>query len=131
MKSQFLLPETVARHEGTGAEIALGDSTTGVLLTLGITRIIEQESLDLTIWGSSKGDSWKQIAAFPQAAVRSDRLSSYQQWSRPLADALLTEFHHGMATLQTGEMLDGLDRYGTGQWRAERSGQPAARGERT
>src|SRR6202035_764768 len=55
----------------------------------------------------------QQIAASPQAAVRSDRLSSYQQWSLPLADALLTEFHHGMATLQTGEMLDGLDRYGT------------------
>jgi hypothetical protein len=66
MKSQFLLPETVARHEGTGPEIALGDSTKGVLLTLGITRIIEQESLDLTIWGSARGDSWKQIAAFPQ-----------------------------------------------------------------
>jgi len=73
----------------------------------------------------------RQIAAFPQAAVRSDRLSSYQQWSLPLADALLAEFHHGMATLQTGEMLDGLDRYGTGQWRAERSGQPAARREGT
>jgi enoyl-CoA hydratase len=73
----------------------------------------------------------RQIAASPQAAVRSDRLSSYQQWSLPLADALLTEFHHGMATLQSGEMLDGLDRYGTGQWRAERSGQPAARGEGT
>jgi hypothetical protein len=66
MKSQFLLPETVARHEGTGPEIALGDSTGNVLLTLGITRIMEQESLDLTIWGSSGGDSWQQIAAFPQ-----------------------------------------------------------------
>jgi hypothetical protein len=48
-----------------GPEIALGKSTGNVLLTLGITRIMEQESLDLTIWGSS-GDSWKQIAAFPQ-----------------------------------------------------------------
>src|ERR1700730_10087346 len=35
----------------------------------------------------------QRIAASPQAAVRSDRLSSYQQWSLPLADALLTEFH--------------------------------------
>jgi hypothetical protein len=52
-------------------------------------------------------------------------LSSYQQWSLPLGDALLTEFHQGMATLQTGEMLDGLDRYGTRRWRAERSARPA------
>ena len=37
-----------------------------LLLTLGITRIIEQESLDLTIWGSANGDTWTQIAAFPQ-----------------------------------------------------------------
>jgi hypothetical protein len=66
MKSQFLLPETVTRHEGMGTEISLGDSTPALLLTLGITRIIEQESLDLTIWGSSNGESWKQIAAFPQ-----------------------------------------------------------------
>ena len=66
MQSQFLLPETVARHDGTGPEIALGNSTATVLLTLGITRIIEQESLDLTIWGSAGGESWKQIAAFPQ-----------------------------------------------------------------
>jgi hypothetical protein len=66
MKSQFLLPETVARHEGTGPEIALGSSTTVLLLTLGITRIIEQESLDLTIWGSANGEIWTQVEAFPQ-----------------------------------------------------------------
>jgi len=67
MKSQFLLPETVARHDGTGPEIALEDNGSDLLLlTLGITRIIEQESLDLTIWGSTSGGSWIQIAAFPQ-----------------------------------------------------------------
>ena len=67
MKSQFLLPETVARHDGTGPETALEDSGSDLLLlTLGITRIIEQESLDLTIWGSTSTGSWIQIAAFPQ-----------------------------------------------------------------
>jgi hypothetical protein len=66
MESQFLLPETVTRHDGTGPEIALGNGGSSLLLTLGITRIIEQESLDLTIWGSATGESWKQIAAFPQ-----------------------------------------------------------------
>jgi enoyl-CoA hydratase len=58
-----------------------------------------------------------EIASRPQAALRSDRLSSYQQWPLSLDDALVAEYHHGMATLQTGEMLDGLDRYASGAWR--------------
>ena len=57
------------------------------------------------------------IASRPQAALRSDRRSSYEQWSLPLEDALLNEYNHGMATLQTGEMMTGLDRYESGDWR--------------
>ena len=50
----FLLPENVARQNGAGAEFAL-DAARGkpLLLTLGITRIVEQESLEVSIWGSS------------------------------------------------------------------------------
>src|SRR5262249_3029144 len=58
-----------------------------------------------------------EIASRPPAALRSDRLSSYEQWSRSLADALVNEYDHGMRTLATGEMLRGLDRYGSGRWR--------------
>jgi enoyl-CoA hydratase len=57
------------------------------------------------------------IAARPQAAVRSDRLSSYEQWSKSLDEALLGEFHHGTATLRSGEMFEGLARYAGGSWR--------------
>jgi hypothetical protein len=63
--SQFLLPETVARQDGKGPDFALDDSTS-LLLTLGVNRIVEQEALDLTIWGSADGETWKQLAAFPQ-----------------------------------------------------------------
>jgi enoyl-CoA hydratase len=59
----------------------------------------------------------REIASRPQAALRSDRLSSYEQWSLALADALAGEYHHGMTTLSTGEMLGGLDDYATGGWR--------------
>jgi enoyl-CoA hydratase/carnithine racemase len=59
-----------------------------------------------------------QVAATPQAALRSDRLSSYEQWSLGLEEALAGEYRHGMATLQTGEMLGGLDSYESGGWRA-------------
>ena len=62
----------------------------------------------------------REIAAKPQAALRSDRLSSYQQWSMSLDEALSNEYEHGMATLRTGELFGGLERYSSGDWRAGR-----------
>jgi enoyl-CoA hydratase len=59
-----------------------------------------------------------EIATRPQAALRSDRLSSYEQWSLALAEALSNEYEHGTRTLGTGEMLTGLDRYASGRWRS-------------
>jgi len=69
MLPQFLLPETTVREAGTGPEIGLGDQQGGmVILTLGITRIIEQESLDVSVWGSADGSDWgtKPVVSFPQ-----------------------------------------------------------------
>jgi enoyl-CoA hydratase/carnithine racemase len=60
-----------------------------------------------------------EIASRPQAALRSDRLSSYEQWSLSLDEALANEYRHGMATLETGELFAGLDRYASGSWRAQ------------
>ena len=59
----------------------------------------------------------REIAQWPQAALRSDRLSSYEQWSLTLADALAGEYHHGMRSVATGEMIGGLERYASGDWR--------------
>lgn len=59
----------------------------------------------------------KEIASKPQSALRSDRLSSYEQFSQTSPDALNNEFEHGMATLRTGEMFAGLDHYSSGSWR--------------
>jgi enoyl-CoA hydratase len=59
-----------------------------------------------------------EIASRPQAAVRTDRLSSYQQWSRALPEALLAEYEYGMQALATGELRSGLDRYASGRWRS-------------
>src|SRR4051812_38352521 len=69
MLPQFLLPETTVREAGTGSVIGLGEERGGTLiLTLGITRIIEQESLDISIWGSADEADWgtKPLVAFPQ-----------------------------------------------------------------
>ncbi len=59
-----------------------------------------------------------ELASRPQAALRSDRLSSYEQWSLPLDRALQREYEHGMRALETGELFTGLDRYASGEWRA-------------
>ena len=69
MLPAFLVPETTVGEEGNGPGVDLGPSRgKSLLLTLGITRIIEQESLDLTIWASADGTNWgdKPVFAFPQ-----------------------------------------------------------------
>jgi enoyl-CoA hydratase len=63
-----------------------------------------------------------EIASKPQAAMRNDRLSSYEQWSLPLDEALANEYRRGMETLQTGELFTGLDRYAAGEWRRKSPG---------
>jgi enoyl-CoA hydratase len=60
----------------------------------------------------------REIASRPQGAVRSDRLSSYRQWSQDLPEALLREYEYGMQALQTGELRSGLERYASGRWRS-------------
>jgi hypothetical protein len=65
----FLVDETIVREEGTGPEMALGPlQGKSLLITLGITRIIEQENLDISIWGSNGSGDWgsKPLLSFPQ-----------------------------------------------------------------
>lgn len=65
----FLIPEGVQRADGESDAFELGElKGRTILLTLGITRIIEQESLDVSIWGSPDGTNWgdKPLVSFPQ-----------------------------------------------------------------
>jgi len=60
---------TVATAKGDGPAIDVSASSTGVFLaTLIITRIIEQESLDVSIFTSADGATWdpKSVTAFRQ-----------------------------------------------------------------
>jgi hypothetical protein len=67
MPRKFLLPESVAREDGAGAEVAL-DTYRGMplLLTLGIDLTIEQESLEISVWGSPDKLAWTLLQTFPQ-----------------------------------------------------------------
>jgi hypothetical protein len=69
MLQQFLLPETEIRQPGEGPVLSVaGNSSDTLTVTLGITRIIEQESIDVSIWGSSDGSDWgtKPLTCFSQ-----------------------------------------------------------------
>ena len=62
----FLLPETVAHQDGKGPETILKQSGTLLQLNLGITRIVEDECLEVSLWGSSDRQHWLKLAQFPQ-----------------------------------------------------------------
>ena len=74
MVDTFLVPDkTVITAKGDGPTIDLSTASNRVfLLTLNITEIIEQESLDVTVYGSADGAAWspKPIANFPQKFYR-------------------------------------------------------------
>ena len=60
---------TMVSAKGDGASLDISGAANRVfLVTLSITKIIEQESLDVSIFGSADGAAWdaKSIAAFPQ-----------------------------------------------------------------
>ena len=59
----------------------------------------------------------KELARFPQACLRSDRMSAYQQWRLDLPGALLNETRLGVATISSGETLEGAKRFARGEGR--------------
>jgi hypothetical protein len=76
MVDTFLVPEkTVINGKGDGPSVDVGAASNRVFLaTQYITNIIEQESLDVSIYGSADGTSWtpKPIASFPQKFYRGE-----------------------------------------------------------
>ena len=76
MMEAFLVPErTVVSAKGDGPAIDVSRAEGRIfLLTLAITSIIEQESLDVGIFGSADGAAWdaKPIVAFQQKFYREE-----------------------------------------------------------
>ena len=55
------------------------------------------------------------LATYPQATMRSDRLSIYEGWGHPLAEALQIEMRHGLAVVEEGRQ--GAQRFAAGEGR--------------
>jgi hypothetical protein len=76
MFDALLIPEkTVVRDKGDGPSVDVSTAAGKVLLlTLNITDIIEQQSLDVSVWGSADGSAWgeKPLLSFPQKFYRGE-----------------------------------------------------------
>jgi enoyl-CoA hydratase len=59
----------------------------------------------------------RELAALPQACLRSDRLSALEQWELGSHDALRNETRRGRSVLESGETLAGARRFADGAGR--------------
>ncbi len=77
MIDTFLVAQKSVVHEkGDGPAVDVGGAGSRVfLLGLEITNIIEQESLDVSVYGSADGTTWgtKPIISFPQKFYRGEQ----------------------------------------------------------
>jgi len=75
----FLIPETVIREAGTGPELSVSSAERGLLLlTLGITRIIEQQELGhRSLWLGRQRRVERKAAALLSAKVLLRHLSAF------------------------------------------------------
>lgn len=76
MVDTFLVPEgTTVTAKGDGPVVEVSAAANRVfLLQLSITRILEQQALDVSIFGSADGNTWgqKALTSFPQKFYRGE-----------------------------------------------------------
>ncbi|HLW84023.1 MAG TPA: hypothetical protein VKR60_02340 [Candidatus Sulfotelmatobacter sp.] len=73
MNTSLVAEKTVVTAKGDGPAVDVSAAGSRVfLVTLDITNIIEQESLDVSVYGSADGAAWgpKPIVCFPQKFYR-------------------------------------------------------------
>lgn len=69
MLPNFLFPESEVQKDGEGPAVPVGDAAGKLIqITLGITNTVEQESLEVLIFGSADGADWaaRPLVSFPQ-----------------------------------------------------------------
>ncbi|MGI9603256.1 MAG: crotonase/enoyl-CoA hydratase family protein [Acidimicrobiales bacterium] len=96
--------DMILTGRGVGAEEAL---------TMGLANRLADPGQTLEVALELAGS----MAAFPQLCLRSDRLSSYDQWDLGLADAVQRETELGLEVIRSGETLAGAQRFAAGAGR--------------
>ena len=82
-------------------------------LAMGLANRLVPEGKALEAALALAGD----LARFPQQCLRSDRLSSYEQWSLSQEDALRNETRRGLEVIRSGEAQTGARRFVEGHGR--------------
>ena len=71
LEAHLVDPETVAQSNGVGGavDISAAAQTRVFLITVSVTAVVEQESLQVSIFGSADGQTWPQkpLMTAPQA----------------------------------------------------------------
>ena len=67
----------------------------------------------------------RDIAAFPQRCLRSDRRSMYEQWDHTEAEAIRNEVRLGLETIRSGETREGAAAFSSGKGRHGKFGDYA------
>jgi enoyl-CoA hydratase len=68
----------------------------------------------------------EELAGFPQTCLRNDRLSALEQWDLAEPEAIVNEVRRGLATIASGETLEGAARFTSGVGRhGAFGGEPA------
>lgn len=97
----FLVPEMTIHESGAGEALALEEGTPAMLVTLGVTETVEQESLTMSLHGSAEGSEWspEPIAVFPQ------------------------KFYAGVSSVMIDSKMQEPFRYIRAQWKTDRWGR--------
>jgi enoyl-CoA hydratase len=96
--------DMILTGRGVGAQEALSFGLANRVVPDGTSRQ-EAEALAAT------------LAAFPQACLMNDRASAWEQAGMRFEAAMANEFRHGVATLESGEALEGAMRFRGGAGR--------------
>ncbi len=90
MFRNFLVPEVTVHEQGSGQAIRCG-MLPSALVTLGILKVEEQESLALSLWQSTNGADWgtKPFAQFAQKFYA----GTHQMVIAPRAEWLQARWH--------------------------------------
>jgi enoyl-CoA hydratase len=96
--------DMILTGRGVGADEALGFGL--------VNRVVPASELA----GSAEALA-RDIAATPQACLRNDRRSAYEQWGLSENAALGSEFALGLRTLASGEAVQGASRFEAGAGR--------------
>ena len=86
LEFDLLAPDTLLEANGNGGAVNVAHSATRTFLcTMFISDQIEQESLDLSIWGSADGEAWgtHPILKLPQRFYRGETRAVLELTLRP------------------------------------------------